>query len=92
MICSGLSMMRSWIGRNAFGGGGVIVCGALMAFSLTTCGGELVAGTTSALLGRAAPALATELEAALFHAFRSVDSVPRTAMQLHNIATHRRHS
>ena len=41
---------------------------------------------------RAAPALATELEAALFHAFRSVDSVPRTAMQLHNIATHRRHS
>ena len=41
---------------------------------------------------RAAPALATELEAALFYAFRSVESVPRTAMQLHNIATHRRHS
>lgn len=41
---------------------------------------------------RAAPALATELEAALFQAFRSTESVPHTAMQLHNIANHRRHS
>jgi hypothetical protein len=41
---------------------------------------------------RAAPALATELEAALFQAFRSTESVPHTAMQLHNIAHHRRHS
>jgi hypothetical protein len=41
---------------------------------------------------RAAPGLATELEVALFHAFRSAESVPHTAMQLHNIANHRRHS
>ena len=41
---------------------------------------------------RAVPALATELEAALFQAFRSTESVPHTAMQLHNIANHRRHS
>ena len=39
-----------------------------------------------------APAEATELEAALFHAFRACDRVPATAMQLHNIAHHRRHS
>ena len=41
---------------------------------------------------QAAPAEATELEAALFHAFRACDRVPATAMQLHNIAHHRRHS
>jgi hypothetical protein len=40
----------------------------------------------------AAPAIATELEAALFQAFRSTENVPHTAMQLHNIANHRRHS
>jgi hypothetical protein len=32
------------------------------------------------------------LEAALFQAFRSTESVPHTAMQLHNIANHRRRS
>jgi hypothetical protein len=41
---------------------------------------------------RVVPALATELEAALFEAFRSTETVPHTAMQLHNIAKHRRHS
>ena len=41
---------------------------------------------------RAVPALATELEAALFQAFRSTETVPYSAMQLHNIAKHRRHS
>ena len=41
---------------------------------------------------RAVPALATELEAALFQAFRSTETVPHSAMQLHNIAKHRRHS
>jgi len=38
------------------------------------------------------PAEANELEQALFHAFRACDRVPTTAMQLHNIAHHRRHS
>jgi hypothetical protein len=39
-----------------------------------------------------APPLAGELEVALFQAFRSSERVPHTAMQLHNIANHRRHS
>jgi hypothetical protein len=38
------------------------------------------------------PANASELERALFEAFRFAERVPRTAMQLHNIANHRRHS
>jgi hypothetical protein len=38
------------------------------------------------------PASASELERALLEAFRSAERVPRTAMQLHNIANHRRHS
>jgi hypothetical protein len=38
------------------------------------------------------PSSASELEVALFEAFRSAERVPRTAMQLHNIANHRRHS
>jgi hypothetical protein len=38
------------------------------------------------------PVDAAQLEAALFHAFRSSDRIPTTAMQLHNIAHHRRHS
>src|SRR6266480_3959546 len=38
------------------------------------------------------PAEAAELDTALFHAFRACDRVPATAMQLHNIAHHRRHS
>jgi hypothetical protein len=43
--------------------------------------------------GLQAPASdATELETALLHAFRACDRVPATAMQLHNIAHHRRHS
>jgi hypothetical protein len=41
---------------------------------------------------QSAPAEASELEAALFHAFRASERVPATAMQLHNIAHHRRHS
>jgi hypothetical protein len=41
---------------------------------------------------QAPPAEAAELETALFHAFRACDRVPATAMQLHNIAHHRRHS
>jgi hypothetical protein len=41
---------------------------------------------------QAAPSGATQLEAALFYAFRACDRVPATAMQLHNIAHHRRHS
>lgn len=41
---------------------------------------------------RAVPAPATELEAALFQAFQSTETVPHSAMQLHNIAKHRRHS
>lgn len=41
---------------------------------------------------QAAPSGATELEVALFCAFRACDRVPSTAMQLHNIAHHRRHS
>lgn len=39
-----------------------------------------------------APTLASEVEAALFQAFRSSERVPHTAMQLHNIANHRQHS
>jgi len=38
------------------------------------------------------PGNASELELALLEAFRSTERVPRTAMQLHNIANHRRHS
>ena len=38
------------------------------------------------------PVDAGELETALFHAFRACDRIPTTAMQLHNIAHHRRHS
>jgi hypothetical protein len=38
------------------------------------------------------PLRANEIEAALFHAFQACDRIPRTAMQLHNIAYHRRHS
>ena len=38
------------------------------------------------------PDRATEIEAALFNAFRTHERVPRTAMQLHNIAYHRQHS
>ena len=41
---------------------------------------------------QSAPGEATEVEAALFRAFRACDRVPSTAMQLHNIAHHRRHS
>ena len=38
------------------------------------------------------PAEAGELESALFHAFRASERIPTTAMQLHNIAHHRRHT
>lgn len=38
------------------------------------------------------PKIASDVERSLFHAFRSSERVPQTAMQLHNIATHRRHS
>ena len=38
------------------------------------------------------PREASELEIALFHAFRACERIPVTAMQLHNIAHHRRHS
>jgi hypothetical protein len=41
---------------------------------------------------QAIPAGAGELEEALFHAFRACDRIPTTAMQLHNIAHHRRHT
>lgn len=41
---------------------------------------------------QAVPADATELDAALFYAFRCCDRIPATAMQLHNIAHHRRHT
>lgn len=41
---------------------------------------------------QSAPPEATELESALFHAFKASERVPCTAMQLHNIAHHRRHS
>lgn len=41
---------------------------------------------------QAMPPEAGELEAALYHAFRACDRVPTTAMQLHNIALHRRHT
>ena len=39
-----------------------------------------------------APPEASELEIALFHAFRARERMPVTAMQLHNIAHYRRHS
>ena len=39
-----------------------------------------------------APDRASEVEVALFNAFRTHERVPRTAMQLHNIASHRHHS
>jgi len=39
-----------------------------------------------------APILATDVEIAVFEAFRSSERVPQSAMQLHNIAYHRRHS
>jgi hypothetical protein len=39
-----------------------------------------------------APKLVSEVDFALFQAFRSSERVPETAMQLHNIAHHRRHS
>jgi hypothetical protein len=38
------------------------------------------------------PLTAGDIEVALFHAFTAYERVPRTAMQLHNIAYHRRHS
>jgi hypothetical protein len=38
------------------------------------------------------PLTASEIEMALFHASRVCERIPRTAMQLHNIAYHRRHS
>jgi hypothetical protein len=38
------------------------------------------------------PDRANEIEGALFNAFRTHERVPRTAMQLHNIACHRQHS
>ena len=38
------------------------------------------------------PPRATPVESALFRAFQASDRVPRTGMQLHNIAFHRRHS
>jgi hypothetical protein len=41
---------------------------------------------------QAVPSEAGELDAALFHAFRACQRIPATAMQLHNIAHHRRHS
>ena len=41
---------------------------------------------------QAVPAEAGGVEAALYHAFRACERVPSTAMQLHNIAHHRRHT
>jgi len=41
---------------------------------------------------QAIPSEAGELESALFHAFRASERIPTTAMQLHNIAHHRRHT
>jgi hypothetical protein len=41
---------------------------------------------------QSAPAEAGELESALFQAFRACERIPTTAMQLHNIAHHRRHT
>jgi len=38
------------------------------------------------------PPEAGDLESALFHAFRASERIPTTAMQLHNIAHHRRHT
>lgn len=62
---------------------------------------ELLAATVRGFSGRqwprwrglqAVPPEASELEAALFQAFRACERIPATAMQLHNIAHHRRHS
>jgi hypothetical protein len=39
-----------------------------------------------------APTLASAMELALYEAFRAWERVPQTAMQLHNIAHHKRHS
>ena len=41
---------------------------------------------------QAVPPEAGDLESALFHAFRASERIPTTAMQLHNIAHHRRHT
>jgi hypothetical protein len=41
---------------------------------------------------QAVPAEADDVEAALYHAFRACERIPSTAMQLHNIAHHRRHT
>jgi hypothetical protein len=41
---------------------------------------------------QAVPSEAGDLELALFHAFRASERIPTTAMQLHNIAHHRRHT
>ena len=41
---------------------------------------------------QAVPAEAGEVEAALYYAFRACERIPATAMQLHNIAHHRRHT
>ena len=41
---------------------------------------------------QAPPAEATDIEVALFNAFRASERVPATGMQIHNIAHHRRHS
>jgi len=38
------------------------------------------------------PDRASEVEVALFNAFRTHERIPRTAMQLHNIASYRQHS
>jgi hypothetical protein len=62
---------------------------------------ELLAATVRSFSARqwvkwrglqAAPPEAAELDATLFQAFRACDRIPATAMQLHNIAHHRRHS
>ncbi len=62
---------------------------------------ELLAATVRSFSARqwirwrtlqALPADAPEIDAALFHAFRACERIPTTAMQLHNIAHHRRHS
>lgn len=41
---------------------------------------------------QAVPSDAGDLDLALFHAFRACERIPTTAMQLHNIAHHRRHT
>jgi hypothetical protein len=62
---------------------------------------EMLATTVRAFASRqwarwrglqAPPSEATEIEIALFQAFRASDRVPATGMQIHNIAHHRRHS